>query len=73
MKLKKDDKVPYLEVTVDIESEKVRTSDQFMYLHCTEEEFESVQDEKIYKLETLEWAENIGKCYLRLDFDRTKK
>jgi hypothetical protein len=73
MKLKKDDKVPYLEVTVEIENEKVRSNEQFIYLHCAEDDMESIKDDRIYRVESLEWAENIGKCYLRLDFDRSKK
>ena len=56
-----------------MENEKIRTTTMFIYLHCIDEGLEVIVNDKLYKIERLEWAENIGKCYLTLDFDRSKK
>jgi hypothetical protein len=73
MKLQKDDKIPYLEVMVEVENEKIQPSFQFIYLHCSDMPLNRLIGERVYGIEKLEWAENIGKSYIRLDFDRNKK
>lgn len=76
MKLRRDDRVPSLEVTIEmLEHEKVNPQHQFLYLHQVDESGNEgmMQTERIYKVERLEIAENIGKSYIKLDFDRQKK
>ena len=75
MKLRREEKVPSLEVIVEMENDQVNPVSQFIYLHPVDDtiNLQSLNQEKIYKIESLEWADNIGKSYIRLDFDRTKK
>lgn len=75
VKLKKDDKVPHLEITIEIENDRIHSNSQFIYLHQVDEisNDQEIKDERLYNVERLEWAENIGKCYIKLDFDRRKK
>jgi hypothetical protein len=75
LKVKREDKVPSLEVIVDMENDLINANSQFIYLHPVEItiNLQNLNEEKIYKIERLEWADNIGKSYIRLDFDRTKK
>jgi hypothetical protein len=75
MKLKRDDRVPYLEVIIEMENDKVNPQSQFIYLHSVEEtiDIQELNEQNIFRVERLEWAENIGKSYLKLDFDRSKK
>jgi hypothetical protein len=44
-----------------------------LYLHDTAGELDEIQDSNKYLVEKLEWAENIGKAYILLDFDKTRK
>lgn len=73
VKLSRDEKTPYLEVTIELENERINPNTHFIYLHCIEDEIDLINDSRIYKVERLEFAENIAKCYLKLDFDRNKK
>jgi len=73
IKLSKTDSVPSLEVMVELESDWVKPKSEFIYLHHVEIELEEIQEEFKYPIEKIEWADNIGRAYIRLDFDRTKK
>ena len=75
MRLNKEDKVPYLEVIIEMENDKIIPLSQFTYLHPVEEtmDLNSLDEGRVNPVEKLEWAENIGKTYIRLDFDRSKK
>jgi hypothetical protein len=37
------------------------------------EEMEEIVEKALYGVEALEWANNIGKTYIPLDFDKSKK
>ena len=73
LKLKKTDRFPSLEITVEMENNKVKPQIHFFYLYDTSTEMREVLEEFRYKVEKLEIAENIGKTYILLDFDKTKK
>ena len=75
MKLRKEEKIPSLEVIVEMENDQINPASQFIYLHPVEDaiNLQALNEERIYKVERLEWADNIGKSYIRLDFDRTRK
>lgn len=75
IKLRKDDKVPHLEITVEMENDKINPEIHFIYLHLVQDKNkdQEIDDKKIYKLEIMELAENIGRGYIKIDFDRSKK
>lgn len=73
LKLSKTDPFPSLEVSVEIENDKIHAEDEFIYLHNIENKFEEIKNKFCVSVERLEWAPNIGKAYILLDFDKSKK
>lgn len=73
LKLSKTDPFPSLEVSVEMENERVSQEDEFVYLHNIDCNLESVKKKQCIAVERLEWAPNIGKSYILLDFDKSKK
>ena len=73
MKMNKTDDFPSLEVAVEMENDKIQPDSQFVYLHDIQHDLEEIAEEHKYNIESLEWAENIGKAYILLNFDKTKK
>jgi hypothetical protein len=76
LKKSKEDKVPSLEVTIELEDGRIDPDTQFLYLYEVEGEHQtslSLSEDRMYIVERLKMAENLGKSYIRLDFDRSKK
>jgi hypothetical protein len=76
LKKSKEDKVPSLEVTIELEDGRIDPDTQFLYLYEVEEEHQaslSLSEDRMYIVERLKMADNLGKSYIRLDFDRSKK
>lgn len=42
LRLSRDDKTPFLEVTIELENERLISSTHFIYLHCIEEEIDMI-------------------------------
>jgi hypothetical protein len=76
LKKSKEDKVPSLEVTIELEDGRIDPDTQFLYLYEVEGEHQtylSLSEDRMYIVERLKMADNLGKSYIRLDFDRSKK
>lgn len=54
-----------------MENDKIKPDIQFIYLHDIRNDLEEISEESKYNIERLEWAENIGKAYILLDFDKS--
>jgi hypothetical protein len=74
MKINKSDKFPSLEIIVELEDEKINPLNHFVYLHNIESELDDeFLDDFKYKVEKIDYADNIGKSFILLDFDKSKK
>ncbi|CDW84957.1 UNKNOWN [Stylonychia lemnae] len=74
-KLRKEDKIPHLEITVEMENDKINPDIHFIYLHQVQDKKkdQEIDDKKIYRVEKMELAENIGRGYIKIDFDRSRR
>lgn len=42
LRLTREEKFPFLEVTIELENERVQSNNHFIYLHCVEEEIDMI-------------------------------
>lgn len=56
-----------------MENDRIRPKQEFIYLQNVETEMTSIEENQKYEVEQLDWAENIGRSYLKLSFDRSKR
>jgi len=72
----KEDKVPLLEVAVEIDCGRIEPDLQFLYLQEYDEKSKEtliLREDRMYKVEKLALVQNLGRCLIRIDFDRSKK
>ena len=73
VKFNEEDSYPSLEVYVELENDKINPDTEFVYLHNVDTDFDEVLEEYRYPLESCEWSQSLGKSYIPLNFDRSKK
>lgn len=76
IKLREDDKYQHLDVIIEMENSHVNPDTMFLYLHQVQEnkKDQEIDENRIYMVDRLDdTGENLARCLIKLDFDRSRK